>query len=207
MTVTDHVSCHLRLATICFAGALLMGGPACMTGQQAGVSPGSALAKGMRLVYGSGGSEQPPWVVDSLDLAPSWQDLKPCSYIRFGASDIRRLCVQRDTLFTWNEAQARLIATRPVGARMSMRMTTSSGGQALYETTDFADAAVSGNSYRFLPTTVTTFDASGRVVRRLRERYVLALATALDGVFEVPDTSATGRWVIQREFGLVRIER
>jgi hypothetical protein len=197
--------CRLLMVVVGWAGSIFLTGTAFVSSQQ--VTPGSALSKGMRLVYGSGTSEQAPWVVDSLDLRASWQNIKPCTYIRFGASDIRRLCLQRDTLFTWNETQARLIATRPVGPRMSMRIATSSGGQALYETTDFADAAVSGQSYQALPTTVTTFDANGRVLRRLRERYVLALATALDGVFEVPDSTAAGRWLTQREFALVRVEK
>jgi hypothetical protein len=166
---------------------------------------GSALNKSLRLVYGSGGSEQAPWVVDSLDLTASWQG-RTCSYIRFGTTDVRRHCLSGDTLFNWNEAQARLIAARPVGPRSTLRLPTSSGGSVLYETEEPVQATVSGRTFSALPTTVTTFDATGNAIRRLRERYVVALATALGGVFEIPDPARPGQWQIQREFSLVRIE-
>ena len=44
-------------------------------------------------------------------------------------------------------------------------------------------------------------------MRRLRERYVLGLATALGGIFEVPDPARPGQWTVQQEFVLARIEK
>ena len=169
--------------------------------------PGSALTKGMKLIYASAGNEQAPWVVDSLDLNASWQNEKPCSYVRFGSRDVRRLCVSADTLFSWNEQQSRLVASRPVGANMQLRVPTSTGGHAVYETGAVEKVTVSGLTLDALPTTVTTYNAQGAVVRRLRERYVLALATALGGVFEVPDPQRAGQWNVQQEFILARIEK
>ena len=58
-----------------------------------------------------------------------------------------------------------------------------------------------------VPTTVTTRDTTGRVLRRLRERFAVSLGTAVGGVFEVPDSSQAGGWRVEREFELVRIVR
>jgi hypothetical protein len=168
---------------------------------------GAALRRGMRLIYSSDGTEQPAWVVDSVDLAASWQaSHRPCSYIRFGATDVRRVCQTRDTLFSWNETEARLVPARPVGAHMSLRLPARSGGHVLFETAKPHSDTISGIMLKVLPTTVTTFAANGRALRRLRERYAPALATALGGVFEVPDSASPGGWLVQREFTLLRIE-
>jgi hypothetical protein len=161
----------------------------------------------MKLTYASGGNEQPPWVVDSLDLEARWQNQTSCGYVRFGSRDVRRLCVSADTLFSWNEQQSRLIATRPVGANMTLRVATSTGGHVIYETGAVERVTLSGHIFDALSTTVTTYNAEGAVVRRLRERYVLALVTALGGVFEVPDPQRAGQWNVQQEFVLARIEK
>jgi hypothetical protein len=146
-------------------------------------------------------------VVDSLDFEARLQNQTSCSYVRFGSRDIRRLCTCADTLFSWNEQQSRLLATRPVGANMSLRVSTSTGGHAVYETGVIEKVTLSGQTFDALPTTVTTYNAEGAVVRRLRERYVLALATALGGIFEVPDPARPGQWNVQQQFVLARIEK
>jgi hypothetical protein len=56
-----------------------------------------------------------------------------------------------------------------------------------------------------IPTTVTTFDSTGQIVRRLRERFSVALATATGGVFEVPDTTQSSGWRTIQRFELVAI--
>jgi hypothetical protein len=190
------------------AGAALVCLPALFfTATPQSTGAGSGLSKGMRLVYASEGSEQPPWVVDSIDTKASWQGERLCSYIRFGATDVRRHCLRADTLFNWNETQQRLVAARPVGPHMSLRVNAARGGHSVFQTDSTVRASFSGQTFAVLPTTVTTFDSNGAPIRRLRENYVLALATALDGTFEVPDSSAAGRWTVQRRFALIRIEK
>ena len=64
---------------------------------------------------------------------------------------------------------------------------------------------MSGIRVRVLETVVVTRDSTGRQVRRLREFYSPALATATSGVFEVPDSVRANNWLIQSSFKLVRI--
>jgi hypothetical protein len=58
---------------------------------------------------------------------------------------------------------------------------------------------------RVVDTTVTTMDAAGKTVRRLRERYALSLATATGGRFETPDPEQPGQWRTQQIFELREI--
>ena len=109
--------------------------------------PGSALSKGMKLVYAAGGNEQAPWVVDSIALGITIAERSSCSFIRFSARDVRRLCAVADTQFSWSEQQSRLIPTRPVGARMTLRVPTSNGGHAIYETGAVEKVTVSGLTF------------------------------------------------------------
>ena len=102
---------------------------------------------------------------------------------------------------------------RPLGARASLEVAQPNGGRVRYETGDVAEerinVEVSGtvmpNDIPVLPTTVTTFDSTGKVVRRLRERFSIGLATATGGAFEVPDSTQTGGWRVVRRFELVAI--
>jgi hypothetical protein len=159
----------------------------------------------MQLVYASQGRESPPWQVDSLDLGARYGARAHCSTVRFGARDIRRTCVGNDTLFAWNDSAQVLTPVRPVGARMSMRVRGARGNTLIYETSDTATVAVSDLRIPIVHTTVTTVDSTGKVVRRLRERFALSLATAIDGVFEVPSESSAAGWRVEQEFALVRI--
>ena len=168
---------------------------------------GASLTKGMQLVYASQGRELPPWSVDSLDLTAQIAGRTGCSIVRFGARDLRRGCVERDTLYSWNARAGALLVSRPVGVGMSMRVPGANGATLLYETSGVELFRLDGMDVPVLATTVTTMDSSGTVVRRLRERYALSLATAVDGTFEVPSDTARGGWMIERAFTLVRIER
>jgi hypothetical protein len=114
--------------------------------------------------------------------------------------------VERDTLYAWSESAGGLVASRPVGPGMSMRVPGANGATLLFETSTVERFRVSGMEVPALATTVTTTNASGTVVRRLRERYALSLATAVDGIFEVPSDTAPGGWTTERSFSLVRIE-
>ena len=66
---------------------------------------------------------------------------------------------------------------------------------------------VNSMTFRVLPTEVITTDQLGQVVRRLRERFALDLATATGGVFEVPDATSQSGWRVERSFELVAIRQ
>ena len=55
-------------------------------------------------------------------------------------------------------------------------------------------------------TTVTTRDSTGRVTRRLREQFAPALLTAVEGTFEVPDSTQAGGWRVLSQFRLTGID-
>lgn len=86
---------------------------------------------------------------------------------------------------------------------MTLRLAVANGGTAIYETAEIETITVSGFQVPIVKTVVTTLDAAGKSVRRLRERFALTLGTATDGVFEAmqPD----GTWKVTQEFALVRI--
>jgi hypothetical protein len=188
------------ILALALAGSLPLVAPA---RKQPSSTPGSSLKLGMQLVYNSQGREGAPWRVDSLDLNARFGNRTPCSVVRFGARDLRRTCVDGDTLFAWNEIRQALLPTRPVGAGMSMRVLGANGQTLLYETSTADTVTLSDIRVPVMRTTIITVDSTGKRIRRLRERYALGLATAIDGIFEVPADS--GGWRVEREFSLVRI--
>jgi hypothetical protein len=88
---------------------------------------------------------------------------------------------------------------------MSLELPRAAGGLVRYETGQRMVDTISGRPFDVLPTTVTTIDSTGRAIRRLRERYALALTTAVHGVFETVDSTATSGWRVTQEFQLVAI--
>lgn len=172
----------------------------------------AGLSPGLRLVYASGGTEQPAWTVDSVTHGVVVGARQGCARIALRTRpnqptpELRLLCRSGDTLYAWNAAAAELRVQRPIGASMSIAISQANGGSVRYVTGEVGRVEVSGRAYGFVRTTVTTHDASGRVVRRLRERYATALATALDGSFEVPDSTAAGGWRETQRFVLARVE-
>lgn len=175
-------------------------------------APAVGLSPGLRLIYASGDSEQPAWTVDSVTHGVVVGTRQGCARVMLRTRpnqptpEVRLLCRGGDTLFAWNASAAELRMQRPIGARMSIAIPQADGGSVRYVTGDAGRAEVSGRSFGVVHTTVTTHDASGRVVRRLRERYAVALTTALDGVFEVPDSMAAGGWRETQRFVLARVE-
>ena len=117
----------------------------------------------------------------------------------------RVACRAGDTLFAWNATAATWRAERPLGAGMTLRVPRPSGARLDYATAQTGDTTISGHRVGFVHTTIITHDPQGRPIRRLTERYALALATALGGVFEVPDSSNAGAWRESQRFDLVRI--
>jgi hypothetical protein len=88
---------------------------------------------------------------------------------------------------------------------MTLVVPQRSGGRLEYSTGRAEVRVVSGRSILVVPTSIVTVDASGTPTRRLREHYALALATAVEGVFEVPDATAASGWREQQRFTLVRL--
>ena len=173
--------------------------------------PGSALVAGMQLVYASGGTSQPPWTIDSVLFDSQYEGRSGCTYMKLrttgniGEPELRVFCSSGDTLYGWDQRSKRYRPARPLGARMSIEMPRFPNGSARFETEAPTRETVAGRELVVLPTIVTTRDAAGQTVRRLRERYAPALATAVGGVFEIPDPTQPSGWRTQQEFSLVEI--
>jgi hypothetical protein len=172
-------------------------------------SPGSQLVAGMELVYASSGSEIAPWVVEGRrDTAVAGARCSIVS-IRTNPSqptERRFTCLSNDSLLVLDPSGVNLRLLRPVGSSMRAEI-RGRATIATYETATAHADTVAGVVLNVVPTTVTTRDTTGRVLRRLRERYAVGLGTAVGGIFEVPDSSQAGGWRTEREFSLVRIVR
>lgn len=179
--------------------------------QGGAVLPGGDLAPGMRLVYHSGGREQPPWTVDSVLVGLALDGHTNCvrAHIRRRMdqtqSDESRLCVSRDTLLGWDARRGAWLPQRPVGPGMVLALSRSNGDTVRYATDSITHESISGRRIAVLGTTVTTVDSLGRPKRRLRERYALSLTTATGGRFEAPDQAVPGGWRMEQEFELREI--
>ena len=177
------------------------------------VGHATALQDGMRLVYGSGEALQAPWFVSGVQRGVSGRGGGDCA--RFvlqrgatpSAADSAYSCIAGDTLFNATAGGTIWTAARPVGANMSVSVRTRSGGIARYETGGMGADTVSGEVIPVVVTTVTTLNAEGKPVRRLRERYSVGLGTATSGEFAAPDSTAADGWRVEQAFALRRIER
>ena len=168
----------------------------------------SALRPGMQLVYGAGEQLQAPWVIDSVVRGPrrEWSD---CAVIHLqrqpGRPEEQRLCVARDTMYRWRAADSTWAITRPVGPNMTWRSARPAGGRVEYRTGLPSSDTISGVVLAVVPTVVTTTDSTGRAIRRLRERYAVAIATATGGTFEEADAAAPDGWRVTQTFSLREI--
>ena len=192
---------------------------------QSNAAPGDLavfLRPGMALVYSSDGVESPPWAIDSVQRLVSVGPHEGCVRIRLRTSpaqavpDTRQHCVDGATMMNWDERAGTLRPARPLGARAVLEIPQANGGRVRYETGDLSVEQIPHQrgptttlptAVGVLPTTVTTFDSAGRIVRRLRERFSITLATATGGVFEIPDSTQAGGWRVQRRFELVAIRQ
>ena len=166
----------------------------------------SRLSPGTKLFYVSDGREQPPWVVDSVQIAQALKPGADCATLTLRRKpedpklERSRLCVASDTLYRWEKGA--WAVSRPVGPDMSLTLVKANGDSVHYETGALGEDMVSGNAIAVVSTTVTTVDASGRARLRVRERYALSLATAVSGTFEAPDPAARGLWILKHTFAL-----
>jgi hypothetical protein len=119
--------------------------------------------------------------------------------------DESRLCLDRNTLYAWDNTKSDWVAQRPVGPGMTLTINRSNGDTVVYETSSVSEETIGTRRLQVIATTVTTRGADGRPKRRLRERYAIALATATGGTFEVPDPSTSTGWRTDQTFELREI--
>jgi hypothetical protein len=187
------------------ARAVLLGLAAAVLGEP----PGRLLAPGMQLTYSAAGVETPPWTIDRVaDTTIAGVSQCRLIVVRIAperAAESRPWCVRGDTLLVWDPALNAHRPLRPLGARMTMEIRGRAGSTSTYVTADAAVETISGLKVDVIPTAVTTRDSTGRLTRRLRERYAHGLATATGGVFEVADSTQPSGWRSTQAFELVRI--
>lgn len=177
-------------------------------------SPGRLLSPGMRLVYSSGGRETPAWVIEDIVRDTSLGEMSNCSVIRLRTSptqpspEVRAQCVSDNVLYAWDASSQRHRALRPLATGVSMATRSNPGGtSSTFEVIAHGTESIDAHELSVIATIVTTRDSTGRVVRRLRERFSLALATATGGVFETPDSSSATGWRTVQALELTRILR
>ena len=203
-------------------GALLLLLGAASTARSQATQLGGRLVPAMELVYASDGATSPPWTIDSIARELRLGSSEHCVRIRLRTSptqatpETRTHCVQSMSMFNWDERTGQLRPARPLEPGVSLETQQPNGGRIRFETAamEVERIPVESRSTRepvapaaleVLPTIVTTMDSTGKVVRRLRERFSIELATATGGVFEVPDSASTGGWRTVRRFELVAI--
>jgi hypothetical protein len=170
---------------------------------------GARLLPTMQLIYASGGVES-AWTVDSVARDTTLGGRSPCVRIRLrtrseGAPETRAYCTDSTMMFTWDDRTQQLRASRPLSAGGALELPQRDGGQVRFESAASTVEQIGTQSLEVIPTTVTTRDSTGTIVRRLRERFSVGLATATGGVFEVPDSSQAGGWRTVRSFEMTAI--
>ena len=208
-----------RVLFVSAVGAALVATAGAIRSTQAG-GIGSMLVRGMQLVYERDGA-QSPWTIDSVKPFTA-SGMNRCVRIWLrttttqAAPELRAHCADSATMFNWDERLERPRSVRPLSVGMLMEMRQANGTLVRYEASapsvehiriergPNADSTAT-ISIDVIPTVVTTMDSTGKVVRRLRERFSVGLATATGGVFEVPDSTQASRWRPTLQFELVRI--
>jgi hypothetical protein len=175
-------------------------------------APGSALRPGMVLVYESNGKAQPPWTVVAVTADPRLKDGAACAIVQIRRGPTPpdppavRLCVEGGMVLQWSDVEKVWQPQRPVSGGRTLRLPRPNGESVLYETEEASQATIGGIAVPVVLTTVTTLDASGRPVRRLRERYATSLTTAIDGEFEVADSGTASGFRTTQSFVLREIK-
>ena len=175
--------------------------------------PGSALRPGMVLVYESNGEPQPPWTVVAVTADARLKEGAACAIvqIRRGPAPSSppevRLCIEGGILLQWSDVEKVWQPQRPVSGGRTLTLPRPKGETVVYETGGPSQATIGGVNVPVILTTVTTLDASGRPIRRLRERYAPSLTTAIDGEFEVADGGTASGFRTTQSFVLREISR
>ena len=171
----------------------------------------ASLEERQQLVYSSGGVES-IWTIDRVVRDTTLGDRRGCVVILLRttatqtSAETRAHCTFADTMTNWvasagEHRPARMLAP---GTLVIPRPT---GGEVRFVVGQPAVDTVSNTPFRVLPTEVITTDQLGKVIRRLRERFAIGLATATSGVFEVPDSSSQSGWRVERSFKLLAIRQ
>jgi hypothetical protein len=179
--------------------------------QPAPSAPGSALRPGMSLVYQSDGKAQPPWTVEAVTIAAPLKEGASCSIVRLRRApgppepaDVR-YCSEGGMLLVWSATQNAWTPQRPVSPGLTLTQPRPNGEVVAYVTGTVSDVSIGGITVSVIETTVTTQDATGRPLRRLREQYAPSLTTAVSGRFEVPDPNDVSGWRTTQAFELREI--
>ena len=171
----------------------------------------SDLKTGMTLVYASGGQDQPSWSIVAVEAGALLKADADCARVRIRRRpdevepDEIRLCVEDRLLSVWDAGRSAWLPQRPIGPGMELTIPRAGGGSVRYVTGNIGVDVIGARRLPVVDTTVTTMDAAGKPVRRLRERYALSLTTATGGRFEVPDPDLPGQWRTQQIFELREI--
>ena len=189
------------------------------TGQRPALA--SMLEPGFQLVYASNGAESPPWVIDSVVRDVSLGGRTGCVRLRLrtnptqAVASTRIHCVESMTMLNWDSLPKVWRPARPLGANSALDLPLPGGGRNRFEAghPTMEKIVVERGATRdsvtveVIPTTLTTFDSTGKAIRRLRERFSVALATASGGVFEVVDSTQAGGWRLNQTFDLVLLRQ
>ena len=157
---------------------------------QASPQIGAGLERGMQMHYTTGGAVT-PWEIVAVNRDTAALAGARCVSVRlrFNPADtmvVHRIhCARGDTMFNWSAAAGQFVAARPLAAG-TLITARADGGRVAYTSRGVEIDTVDGRPLLVVPTTVETFDRSGTLTQRLRERFAISLATATDGIFERP---------------------
>lgn len=171
--------------------------------------PGSLLRPGMRLLYRSDAEQL--WTIDSLTRDTTLAGVPHCVRMRLRMSPqapatTRAFCARDGVLHSHDASTGQLRPARPILPRQRLTVPGANRTTALFETDSLDVQMAGGRAFDLVFTTVTTRDSTGRVIRRLREAFAPALLTAVEGTFEVPDTTQAGGWRVVSRFRLAEID-
>jgi hypothetical protein len=171
---------------------------------------GAGLEPGMILLYTSNGQSQPPWTVEAVVPAQQTRAGAECVRVRIQRDAARTppdvtACIDAGVLYQWSESRREWVAQRPVATNRTLTFNQNDGSVVRYDTGESDEVVLGGRTFPVVDTTVTTLDAAGRSVRRLREQFAPSLTTAVAGTFEVPDASAPSGWRAEQTFELRQI--
>jgi hypothetical protein len=172
---------------------------------------GHLLEPGMRLLFLTGSSET-FWHIDSVTRDTTLGGMHGCTRIVLRTSaerpaEVRGYCSDRGMLHMWEESSRTLRPLRPIAPGRTLDLRHANGVVSRYETGAMETDRVVGVEVQVLPTTVTTYDSDGRVIRRVRERYAPGLFTATTGVIERPDPDTVEGYRAELRFTLASIIR
>ena len=159
---------------------------------------GGMLRPGMQLVYESGGVKT-PWTIDSVVHDTTLGVRTACVRIRLRTApdqtlaETRAYCADSMMMSTWDGATGQHRAARPLASAGYLRTMQRGGATSTYTTDEPVVETIGAARLTVSPTTVISRDSTGRVTRRLRERFSIGLATATGGAFEIGRASCRER--------------